>query len=93
MFEYNGYKFEPLRKLKKEESKDIKTFSRHIASDRELGMCDYDVDWKKSEYSWKEFYDASGDSQMDIFRCLEMVSCMFRVSMSCLHLHKLASQN
>ena len=34
-------------------------------------MCDYDVEWKKHNYSWKEFYEASGDSQLDLFRCIE----------------------
>ena len=43
MFEYNGYHFEPERKLKKEEKKDICAFSKQISSDRELGMCDYDI--------------------------------------------------
>lgn len=75
MFEYNGYKFEPFRKLKKEESKDIKTFSRHIASDRELGMCDYDVDWKISgsekQIAWAntirmKFYEEYSNGQNDI---------------------------
>lgn len=46
MFEYNGYHFESVRKLKESEKKDICTFSKHIRSDRELGICDYDVDWK-----------------------------------------------
>lgn len=71
MFEYNGYHFEPVRKLKESEKKDICTFSKHIRSDRELGICDYDVDWKKHDYSWKDFYSASNDSQLDIFLCKE----------------------
>lgn len=71
MFEYNGYHFEPERKLRENEKKDICTFSKHIKSDRELGMCDYKVDWKKSDYSWKKFYEASCDSQLDLFRCVE----------------------
>ena len=49
MFEYNGYHFEPERKLRESEKKDICTFSKHIKSDRELGMCDYKVDWKKND--------------------------------------------
>lgn len=71
MFEYNGYHFEPVRKLKESEKKDICTFSKHIRSDRELGICDYNVDWKKHNYSWKDFYSASNDSQLDIFLCVE----------------------
>ena len=30
MFEYNGYHFEPERKLRESEKKDICTFSKHI---------------------------------------------------------------
>lgn len=71
MFEYNGYHFEPERKLRECESKDLYTFSKRIKSDRELGMCDYKVNWKKYDYSWKKFYEASHDSQLDLFRCVE----------------------
>ena len=71
MFEYNGYNFEPERKMKNSEKKDICTFSKRIKTDRELGMCDYDVEWKKHNYNWKEFYEASGGSQLDLFRCVE----------------------
>lgn len=71
MFEYNGYHFKPVRKLKESEKKDICTFSKYIRSDRELGICDYNVDWKKHNYSWKDFYSASNDSQLDIFLCAE----------------------
>ena len=71
MFEYNGYNFEPVRNLKESERRDIHTFSKHIRSDRELGMCNYDVEWKKHEYSHKGFYDASNNSQMDIFLCVD----------------------
>lgn len=71
MFEYNGYHFEPERKLRECEKKDIRTLSKHIKSDREFGMCDYRVDWKKCDYSWKKFYEASCGSQLDLFRCIE----------------------
>lgn len=71
MFEYNGYHFEPVRKLKESEKKNICIFSKHIRSDRELGICDYKVDWKKHNYSWKDFYSASNDSQLDVFLCTE----------------------
>lgn len=76
MFEYNGYHFESERKMKNSEKKDIVTFASHIRHDRELGMCDSDVDdydyeWKKHNYSWKEFYEASGNSKVDLFRCVE----------------------
>lgn len=42
MFEYNGYHFEPERNLKECEDKNLYTLSKHLRSDRELGMCDYD---------------------------------------------------
>ena len=58
-------------KMKDSEKKDICTFSKHIKTDRELGMCDYDVEWKKYNYNWEKFYEASGDSQLDLFRCVE----------------------
>ena len=71
MFMYNGYHFEPERKLRESEKKDFKTFSKHIKSDRVLGMCDYKVEWKKNDYSWEKFYETSCDSQLDLFRCVE----------------------
>ena len=55
MFEYNDYHFEPERKLRESEKKDICTFSKHIKSDRELGMCDYKVVWKKTTTVGKNF--------------------------------------
>lgn len=64
------YHFKPERKLRKDEKKDICTFSKHIKSDTELGMCDYEVYWKKCNYSWKKFYEASC-SCLDVFRCIE----------------------
>ena len=88
MFEYNGYHFESIRKLKESEKKDICTFSKHIRSDRELGICDYDVDWKKHDYSWKDFYSASNDSQLDIFLCKENGNYMFLVNMNYFSLKK-----
>lgn len=91
MFEYNGYHFEPVRKLKESEKKDICTFSKHIRSDRELGICDYNVDWKKHNYSWKDFYSASNDSQLDIFLCVEngklYVPCEHDEIVECLEYH------
>lgn len=69
IFEYNGYHFKPVRKLKESEMKNIRIFSKHIRSDRELGMCNYD--WKKCDYNWNSFYEASNNSQLDIFICEE----------------------
>ena len=71
VFEYNGYYFVPVRKLKESEKIDMHEFSKHIRTDLELGMCDYDVEWKKHDYSHAEFYNASRDSKMDIFRCID----------------------
>lgn len=71
MFEYNGYHFEPERSLKECEKKDICTFTQHIRTDRELGMCNYNVAWRKCDYSWGKFYEASHDSPLDLFRCVE----------------------
>lgn len=69
MFEYNGYHFEPERNLKECEDKNLYTLSKHLRSDRELGMCDYD--WKKCNYSLEKFYTASCGSKCDLFRCVE----------------------
>lgn len=44
MFAYNGYHFEPERNLKPDEKTDISTVTKHLRTDRELGMCDYHVD-------------------------------------------------
>ena len=54
MFKYSNYHFEPERNLKECEDKNLYTLSKHLRSDRELGMCDYD--WKKYNYSLKVLY-------------------------------------
>lgn len=69
MFKYSNYHFEPERNLKECEDKNLYTLSKHLRSDRELGMCDYD--WKKYNYSLKKFYTASCGSKCDLFRCVE----------------------
>lgn len=69
MFKYSNYHFEPERNLKECEDKNLYTLSKHLRSDRELGMCDYD--WKKYNYSLKKFYKASCGSKCDLFRCVE----------------------
>ena len=66
-FEFRGYHFTAVGKLPK--GYDINEISKVIASDRELGMSSYD--WAKHTYSHYSFYLASGDSQADLFRCLE----------------------
>ena len=67
IFEFRGYHFTAVGKLPK--GYDINEISKVIASDRELGMSSYD--WAKHTYSHYSFYLASGDSQADLFRCLE----------------------
>ena len=69
MFKYSNYHFEPERNLKEYEDKNLYTLSKHLRSDRELGMCDYH--WKKCNYSLKKFYTASCGSKCDLFRCVE----------------------
>ena len=66
-FEFRGYHFAAVGKLPKEY--DINEISKVISSDRELGMSNYD--WAKHTYSHYGFYLSSGDSQADLFRCLE----------------------
>ena len=66
-FEFRGYHFTAAGKLPK--GYDINEISKVISSDRELGMSSYD--WAKHTYSHYSFYLASGDSQADLFRCLE----------------------
>ena len=66
-FEFRGYHFTAVGKLPK--GYDINEISKVISSDRELGMSSYD--WAKHTYSHYSFYLASGDSQADLFQCLE----------------------
>ena len=66
-FEFRGYHFTAVGKLPK--GYDINEISKVISSDRELGMSSYD--WAKNTYSHYSFYLASGDSQADLFLCLE----------------------
>ena len=80
-FRFGDYHFVPYRQFRKGETKrplkgdsrpwkiDAQYEMRNIRSDRELGLSKYD--WKKSEYSHEKFYEASGDSKCDIFRCIE----------------------
>lgn len=71
MFTYNGYHFEPERNLKECEDKNLYALSKHLKSDTELGMCNYETDWKKCDYSLVKFYTASCGSKCDLFRCVE----------------------
>lgn len=70
-FEYFGYHFVPDRKLRECEKDSKATFLKHIRSDTTLGMCAYTADWKRHDYSWTGFYEASANSPLDLFRCVE----------------------
>lgn len=67
-FVYNSYHFTPVKQLKSEEL-SLKAASAHIYSDRELGMMDYEE--QKHAWNYNAFYEASGGSSMDLFRCEE----------------------
>ena len=68
-FEYLGLQFMPIKKLGK--NMDFMTISRFLKSDFDLGMSTYDW-WKnKKDYNYNDFYKASGDSECDIFKCIE----------------------
>ena len=65
-FKYNGYTFRPLG----DKNMSFEAACRRISSDRELGMSTYE--WSKGEkYNYEAFYKASGNSQSDLFLCLE----------------------
>ena len=67
-FEYGGYHFTPYRKFRESEG-DFFDVSHRMCSDRELAICTYD--WRKADYSYEGFYEASTDKSCDIFRCEE----------------------
>ncbi len=69
IYEYGGKHFIPHSKLGK-----VNCLSNLLLrSDVELGF--FDSDWGnrkiKYKYSHKKFYEAMGDSDMDIFKCVE----------------------
>lgn len=70
-FKYKGFTFHPERNFTKDENKDLRTITKHIKSDKNLGICNYDVDWKKHSYNYKEFYNAMKNSEFDLFRCVD----------------------
>ena len=64
-FEYKGFHYVPLRRFDMEEEKmSLKDMSKCLVSSRAS-------DVGKAEYSFKEFYKASGDNEADIFLCVE----------------------
>ena len=67
-FEYNGYHFTAVGKFPKEYNLE-EAMNSQISSDRKMGLSNYD--WAKHTYSHSAFYTASGDSQADVFRCIE----------------------
>jgi hypothetical protein len=68
VFEYGGHHWRPHRKFEKRDG-DFNKQMDHASSDRSLGIATYD--WGKTEYSHASFYAASGESEADIFRCVE----------------------
>ena len=68
VFEYGGYHFKPHRTFEKRDGDFVKQM-HNASSDHSLGITAYD--WGKTEYSHALFYAASGDSETDIFRCIE----------------------
>ena len=83
VFKYSGYHFKPYRQFRKGEvtrrlegdsrpwKTDVQYEMRNMRSDHELGLSRYD--WKKADtnYTHEEFYAASGNSDADIFVCVE----------------------
>ena len=67
-FEYGGYHFTPYRRFRKNEG-DFFKISRRMRSDRELALSTYD--WRKVDYCYDSFYEASTDNNCDIFLCEE----------------------
>ena len=83
VFSFCGYHFKPVRQFRAGEvnrhlkgdsrawKNDAQYEMRNMSSDRGLGLSKYN--WKKAdtEYSHEGFYAASGNSDADIFLCLE----------------------
>jgi len=75
VFNFGGYHFKPYRKYNESEMSADKTISdstfRRMGSDFGLGLSSYD--WKQNgvDYSHANFYAASGESNADIFMCIE----------------------
>ena len=67
-FEYNGYHFTAVGQFPKGYNLE-EAMNSQISSDREMGLSNYD--WAKHTYSHSAFYKASGNSQADVFRCIE----------------------
>jgi hypothetical protein len=61
IFKYANYHFKPERKFDEHDG-DFNNIMRNVQSDCE---------WCKTEYSHNAFYDASGNSEADIFKCVE----------------------
>ena len=66
-FEYNGYHFVPTGKINSKQI--LQKADERLIFNNDLGMSVYDN--TKLQYSYDEFYYASGDSDADVFRCVE----------------------
>jgi len=67
-FEYGGYHFVPCRKFEEYDG-DFHDVMGRARSDFPLAISTYD--WGKCAYSFRDFYDKSGNSNADLFRCVE----------------------
>jgi len=67
-FEYGGYHFVPYRKFEEHDG-DFHDVTGRARSDFALGMSTYE--WGKCAYGFNDFYDRSGNSDADLFRCVE----------------------
>ena len=73
-FEYGGYHFVPLRQFNKTEKSNIRAITRNLATDTDLGFFrTNDIFGRKQKYpySYENFYEATSESNADIFKCIE----------------------
>ena len=73
-FEYGGYHFVSVRKLNELEKSNLSTLMKYISTDKDLGFFsrgDIPGTKQKYPYSYENFYEASKNSKMDVFKCLE----------------------
>ncbi len=75
IFAYNGYHFRGVRTLTNREKKmPLDQFCKYLYTEKQLLMTNYPAGFlgpNQTPYDSKEFYTASGNSEMDIFRCIE----------------------
>lgn len=69
-FEYLGYHFTPVRRLTNKQL-NLKSISKHLKSDIELGFSTYSWKKNKRDYTHEGFYKAAGNEDYDLFECEE----------------------